>query len=127
MHNVLLVALGGAAGSAARYLVTSLAALAGAAPRFPLGTLVVNAAGCLAVGAFMGAAQSRDWLHGPARPLVVTGFLGGFTTFSAFGWETWALVQQRAAGAAALNAALQLALGLLAVWAGLRLGAAIPR
>ncbi len=124
IRGVLLVALGGALGSVARYAVSTLAASAGAA-RFPLGTLLVNVAGCLAIGAFLGAAQSREWLLGPARLFVVVGLLGGFTTYSAFGWETYALARERGAGPAALNVALQLALGLGAVWAGARAAAAL--
>src|SRR5690349_21786803 len=121
MRDVMLVAAGGAVGSAARYLVTLLL---GAAPgRPPLGTLVVNVVGCLCIGLFMGAAGPRGWL-GPARLLVVTGVLGGFTTFSAFGWETYALAADRAHAAALHNVLLQVVLGLAAVWLGARLAAA---
>lgn len=127
LRDVLLVALGGAVGSVARYAVSGLASATPAGARFPLGTLLVNVVGCLAIGAFMGAAQSREWLLGPARLLVVTGLLGGFTTYSAFGWETYVLALLRAPAAAALNVLLQLALGLAAVWAGARLVAALAR
>jgi CrcB protein len=81
----------------------------------------VNVVGCLAIGAFMGAAQSRDWLLGPARLLVVTGFLGGFTTFSTFGLETWELVEDGLVGFAAANAAASVGVGIAAVVAGVQL------
>lgn len=124
LSGVLLVALGGAVGSVARFGLSSLVGTTAAGARFPLGTLVVNVLGCAAIGAFMGSAYSRDWLLGPARLFVVTGLLGGFTTFSAFGWETYALAEGRSPGGAALNVLLQLALGIGAVWLGARLAVA---
>ena len=81
MTSVTLIALGGAAGSVLRYLTSVLAIeLLGAA--FPWGTLAVNALGSLVIGALAGAD-----VEGQARLLLVTGFLGGFTTFSAFSLE----------------------------------------
>ena len=81
MTSLALVAIGGAAGSVLRYL-TSVLALAWLGPAFPWGTLAVNAIGSLVIGAMAGAD-----LEGQARLLLVTGFLGGFTTFSAFSLE----------------------------------------
>lgn len=81
MSSLALVAIGGAAGSVLRYL-TSVLALAWLGPAFPWGTLAVNAAGSLVIGAMAGAD-----VEGQARLLLVTGFLGGFTTFSAFSLE----------------------------------------
>jgi len=79
--SVTLVALGGAAGSALRYL-TSVLALEWLGAAFPWGTLAVNAIGSFAIGALAGAD-----VEGGARLLLVTGLLGGFTTFSAFSLE----------------------------------------
>jgi CrcB protein len=103
--SLLLVALGGAAGSVLRHLVSLLAA-SQLGTGFPWGTLAVNIAGSAAIGAAAGAGVS-----GEARLLLVTGFLGGFTTFSAFSLETAALYG-RAPWLAALYVALSLALGL---------------
>ena len=105
--GLLLVALGGAAGSVLRYLVSVLAvSVLGAA--FPWGTLAVNILGSAAIG--VAAATGLD---GPARLLVVTGFLGGFTTFSAFSLETGVLLE-RSAALAVLYVAASVALGLAA-------------
>jgi CrcB protein len=81
LTSLTLVAAGGAAGSVLRYLA-SIWALAWLGPAFPWGTLAVNAIGSLVIGAMAGAE-----VEGQARLLLVTGFLGGFTTFSAFSLE----------------------------------------
>lgn len=105
--GLLMVALGGAAGSVARYLV-SVGALALLGPAFPWGTLAVNILGSAAIGV-----AAASGLEGQARLLLVTGFLGGFTTFSAFSLETGALFE-RSAPLAALYVVASVALGLAA-------------
>lgn len=111
-----LVGAGGAAGSVARYFVSL-----GAAPisaRFPAGTLVVNGVGCLLAGVMLFFVTKMDAPSAPVRLLVATGFLGGLTTFSAFGSETVRLMQLGDYRRAAMNIAANLVLGLLAVLAG---------
>jgi CrcB protein len=103
---LLYVAAGGAAGSVLRYLV-ALALLGGG---FPWATLAVNVAGSAAIGIAAGIG-----LAGEARLLVVTGFLGGFTTFSAFSLETVALAE-RSLALAVMYVAASLTLGLTAFW-----------
>jgi fluoride exporter len=115
--RLLLVGVGGAVGSMARHGV-SLGALALAGPRFPVGTLIVNAAGCLAAGVLLGAFGQPGSLSERGRLLLMTGVLGGFTTFSAFAAETLLLVQEHSPGRAVLNAALNLAMSLGAAWVG---------
>ena len=88
LSGVLLVALGGAVGSVARYLV-SVAAFAALGAGFPWGTLAVNIAGSAAIGVAAGMG-----IEGQQRLLLVTGVLGGFTTFSAFSLETGALFER---------------------------------
>ncbi|MGG5809771.1 fluoride efflux transporter FluC [Falsiroseomonas sp. CW058] len=105
--SFLFVALGGAAGSALRHLVSTLAA-AQFGTGFPWGTLAVNVAGSALIGVAGGLG-----LGGEARLLLVTGFLGGFTTFSAFSLETGALFE-RAPALALLYVAASVALGLAA-------------
>ncbi|WP_300125286.1 fluoride efflux transporter CrcB [Immundisolibacter sp.] len=118
---VAAVALGGALGSIARYLaVTGIAAALGRA--FPYGTLTVNVAGSFLMGVALTLLVQRGLLGEPWRAGLMSGVLGGFTTFSAFAGETLVLAQQRPA-AAALNVGLHLALCLAAVWAGARLAA----
>jgi CrcB protein len=117
MHPVLLVALGGAVGSVARYGVgVALARWLGLA--FPWGTLAVNVIGGLAMG-LLAARVAPD--NESARLLIGTGLLGGFTTFSAFSLETVRLMEQQP-GLAALYALASLVLSVGACWMGLELG-----
>jgi CrcB protein len=110
------VAVGGALGSMARYsVVNGLAAWLGRA--FPYGTLAVNVVGSFLMGVAISLLVQRGLLGEPWRAGLMTGVLGGFTTFSAFAGETLVLAQQRPA-AAALNIGLHLALCLAAVWIG---------
>lgn len=112
------IALGGAVGSVAR-------ALAGMALRssFPWATLLVNVTGSLLIGGLMarlGPAESES--AASLRHLLVTGFCGGFTTFSTFSWQTLEQMQKGQWGAAAANVLLSVSLCLLAVGLGFRLG-----
>ncbi len=104
MTGVVYVALGGAAGSVLRYLLS----LAIPAAAFPWPTLAVNLLGSAAIGVAAGLG-----LQGEARLLVVTGFLGGFTTFSAFSLET-ATLAERSPALAALYVLSSVGLGLAA-------------
>lgn len=117
MSELLAVAAGGALGAVSRHLLAQWTQ-ARAGVDFPLGTLVVNVAGCLFLGALVAALA-----HGPAsnerwRLLLGVGVLGSFTTFSTWSHETLALLEQGRWAAAALNVGAQLALGLAALVAG---------
>ncbi len=101
---LLLVAFGGAAGSVARYLV-AVWLLRFAGPGFPWGTLAVNLLGSALIGVAGGAAAAGAPLPDDARLLLVTGALGGFTTFSAFTLDAGALWERGPALAAAYVAA----------------------
>jgi fluoride exporter len=114
-----IVGAGGFVGSVLRYWVSGAVYSVAAAPRFPWGTLVVNVAGCFAIGLLGGLAESRGLLTASVRLFLLIGLLGGFTTFSTFGYETLALLREQALARAALNVGLQLTLGLTAAWAGL--------
>ncbi len=118
--NLLLVALGGASGAVTRAIV------AYALPsRFPWSTLIVNAAGSLAIGwllARLGASNTAQGLR--TQALLVTGFCGGFTTFSTFSWQTLDQMMKGQWLAAAINVILSVVLCLFAVWLGWRLGTA---
>jgi CrcB protein len=115
--NTLLVAAGGAIGAALRYLLGGLIA-SRLGPDFPWGTFVVNISGCLLIGAVLGLVE-RGALPPEARLFLAVGVLGGYTTFSTFGYETVSLLEGGEILAAALNAFGQLALGLVAVYLGL--------
>lgn len=117
MTNVLLIGLGGFCGAIARYGAGLLLHRTGAA--VPVATLAVNVVGCFAIGVLSELFEERaDERTQMARRLVVVGFLGSFTTFSAFGYETDNLLRQRGVGPAAMNVALNVVLGLGAVVAG---------
>lgn len=86
--------------------------------RFPLGTLLVNAAGCLCIGFLSTLADDRGALSASARLFLFIGVLGGFTTFSSFGYETLTLWRDGLAGRALLNVGANVVFGLGAVWIG---------
>ena len=119
MMNVMLVGAGGLIGSVLRYLIGAWVQSASGNSWIPYGTLTVNVAGCFLIGLIAGLAETRQFLGEGTRALVLFGLLGGFTTFSAFGYETIAMVREDHMAAAAANVVLQVALGLTAVWIGL--------
>lgn len=94
MRDALLVAGGGALGSVLRWLVSSWVARTVAPSRFPWGTLVVNLVGAFAIGALLTLAFEHELLPADGRLFLVTGVLGGFTTFSAFSWEALSLMRE---------------------------------
>ena len=124
MAKTFLVALGGMLGSVLRYWGTGLVhRLYGGT--FPLGTLTVNTLGCFAIGAVLSLLEDRQVLSPEARVFLAVGVLGGFTTFSAFGYETLELMRRGAPTFALANVASNVGLGLLAVWFGIRFGRAL--
>jgi CrcB protein len=115
--NLLYVAAGGAIGSCARVLLAA-AINRHAAPHTFAGTFVVNLIGCFAFGVVAAVADRRFPLSIPLRVFVLAGILGGFTTFSAFTYETLMLLREAHFIRAAANAVGQVVLGLIALWAG---------
>jgi fluoride exporter len=121
---LLLAAAGGAIGSAARYLVHA-GALRAWGPAFPWSTLIVNAVGCLAMGVLAEVISAR-FDHTPAlRAFLMTGILGGFTTFSAFALDFAGLIERKAHLVAALYAGASVGLSLLGVFVGMALARAL--
>jgi fluoride exporter len=116
----LVVGVGGATGSVVRYEVSRMSAAAWGTA-FPWGTLAVNVAGCALIGLYLALVGGRLPDRPLPRLLVVTGFLGGLTTFSAFAWETVALVRDDRPSVAALYVVVSVVAGLAAVLAGSRL------
>ena len=116
---MILVGLAGAAGAVARYAV-SLAAQKSLGDHFAYGTLLVNVLGCLALGFLLEMERGASWVTPPVRLLLGVGFLGAFTTFSTFGYETLRYMSVGASRLALVNVAANLGLGLVSVWLGWR-------
>jgi CrcB protein len=117
LGRTLIVGVGGFLGAALRYLLGAL--LYRLAPStFPYATMVVNVSGCFVIGLLAALAEQRLLLGPTSRLFWLVGVLGGYTTFSTFGWETFALAHEGSGTAALLNVAGQVLLGLAAVWLG---------
>lgn len=112
-----LVAVGGALGAMSRFALAEIVQRVGP-HAFPLGTFVVNLTGCFIFGLLAGLSEFRVPLSEDARAFLLVGLLGGFTTFSSFGYETFLLLRQGEGALAALNAAGQVLAGIAAVWLG---------
>ena len=118
------VAVGGALGSMARHAVSHAVGTRWIT-RFPTATVIVNVSGCFIIGVLAGLlAVERIRLPFYWREFVFVGLLGGFTTFSTFGLDTFLLSRTHSMGFASLNVAAQVLGGLLGVWLGYQVGAA---
>lgn len=120
MHHILLVAFGGALGSVCRYLV-GIGALRLMGPSFPWGTLTVNVAGSFAIGVLAELIVARFGASAELRLLLITGFLGGFTTFSAFALDAVTLFERGASLAATTYLVLSIGASIAAAIAGIGL------
>lgn len=129
MHvvNVLLVGIGGFAGSVLRYLLSGWVHDWTGREDFPVGTLAVNLIGCAVIGLLAELAESRGAFTPETRALVFIGVLGGFTTYSSFANETVNLYRDGATYLAWVNVIVHIVFGLGAVWAGRMLGHVIWR
>jgi fluoride exporter len=121
VQKYLFIAIGGALGSIARYWVgSSVAGRMGI--RFPYGTLIVNISACIIIGFSMTYLGRRAEFSPAWRFLIPVGFIGAYSTFSTYEWETLSTMRSGAFGIAALYAMGSLVLGLAAVWGGSVLG-----
>jgi CrcB protein len=121
--TLLAIAIAGALGCVARYLAAvGVQRLAGGT--FPVGTLAVNVSGCFAIGIAMAVFAARGELDSRLRMTITIGFLGGFTTYSAFAYETIDLIEQGRTAAAALYVGLTTVVATAAAAAGLAIGRA---
>ena len=113
-----MVGSGGFIGALARYSLSGLVHRQVPFATFPYGTMVVNLVGCCAIGVVVGLAESRQ-LFGPEfRMFALIGILGGFTTFSTFGYETFAMMRDAEFLRASTNVGVHVILGLALVWLG---------
>ncbi len=117
MIRYLLVLIGGGTGALARYVAAS-AIMTRFGGRFPLGTLVINVTGSFLIGFLMTILTERFNLDPNWRLLLVVGFLGGYTTFSSFEWETCTAVREGGLRTGMLNVVSSIMLGYVAVWLG---------
>lgn len=120
LRNLLFVAAGGAAGSALRYLISTV--IHKQYPHFyPYGTFSVNVLGCLLIGLLMGLIDSQKLINPQLQLLLTAGFCGSFTTFSTFAYEANLLVLQQKPVQSILYIALSVVVGMLLAYAGYRL------
>jgi CrcB protein len=117
MPTFIWVGLGGFLGAVARYLVAT-AVTRVLPPPFPWGTVAVNVVGSLLIGVVFAVAETRGIFNGQARFFLVTGILGGFTTFSALSMETYGLLRAGNWAVALGSVALQLVAGIAAAAIG---------
>jgi fluoride exporter len=111
------VALGGALGSVARFLLGAVLQQR-AGTTFPVGTLIVNISGALVLGFIMRFALATPGITPTARLFLTSGFCGGYTTFSTFSYETFVMLEENELGRAALYVALSVALALIGTYCG---------
>ena len=121
IKQVLIVALGGAVGSVARFKLGGFALHHTSGWNFPVSTFCVNVLGCFIIGGVAALVEHHDLLSPATRLFVFTGLLGGFTTFSAFGYESAFLVRRGMLNVAAGYVLLSVIGGLAAVFAGMKL------
>jgi CrcB protein len=119
--NALLVGSGGFVGAVLRYGMSGMVHRLIPLTIFPYGTVAVNVVGCLLVGAVAGLVESRQLFGPEARVFTLVGLLGGFTTFSTFGYETLLLVRGGDYLPATTNVGIHLVVGLASVWLGFAL------
>ena len=118
LMSVIQVAAGGALGAMARYLVT-LGAMRLVGPGFPWSTLVINVVGCFLIGVLVVVLTQKDGMR--LAPLLITGVLGGFTTFSAFSLDALTLWERGQPALAGIYVAASVGLSLAAIAAGMAL------
>lgn len=116
--NAALVGSGGFFGAMFRYGLSGLVQRSVPLTTFPYGTLAVNMLGCLLIGVVVGLVDSRQVFGPEVRLFVLIGLLGGFTTYSTFGYETFALLRDADYLRALANVTIHVVLGLALVWAG---------
>lgn len=118
MQNALLAGLGGFIGTLLRYLLNSGIYRFFDYPIFPYGVLIINLIGCFVIGLLSGLAETREIFTPEVRIFIFIGILGGFTTFSSFGYDTFNLLRDGQMLFATINVLVQVVGGLFLVWGG---------
>jgi CrcB protein len=117
MLRTLLIGIAGLAGTLLRYWLSGFVARR-YGETFPVGTMVVNVLGCFMAGAIFNLTEERFLVNPTLRTVILIGLLGGFTTFSSYGLQTFTLLRDGEFGLATLNILVSNTLGLFMVWAG---------
>ena len=125
MSKTILIGIAGLIGTLLRYWLSAIVARQ-SGETFPWGTLVVNVVGCLIAGAVFHLTEERAVFNPTLRTVILIGLLGGFTTFSSYGLQTFTLLKDGAFGLATLNLVVSNVLGVLMVWAGYGLAKTFP-
>lgn len=113
-----LIGLGGGIGAICRYLMVMICQRLANGWYFPIGTFIVNMSGCFIIGLLAGLAEYRGLFASEARLFLLVGLLGGYTTFSSFGYDTFQLLRDGQLWPAIANGCGQLIVGILCVWLG---------
>lgn len=117
MQKTILIGLAGLVGTVVRYWLSGVVARQ-YGETFPWGTMAVNLIGCFLAGAIFYLTEERFLISPTLRSVIMIGFLGGFTTFSSYGLQTFTLMRDGEFGLATLNIAASNVFGLLMVWTG---------
>jgi len=122
MRELIIVGTGSFFGGMSRFYLSGVVNRAFDPTKIPLGTIFVNFVGCFLIGILAGLFENNPSISNETKLFLTTGLLGGFTTFSAFGYETFALGKQGNYELALTNVALSLLVCLFSVWAGFKIG-----
>jgi CrcB protein len=120
LKELIIVGLGGGIGSILRYL-SSLLVNRHYSADYPWATFIVNIVGCLLIGLFIGLSARHGFFNKELKLLLITGFCGGYTTFSTFSSENWHLLESGSYFTLASYILLSVIIGVVAVWAGMLL------
>lgn len=118
MFKLLLIGTGGFIGSVMRYVAGGLIFRILRKPYFPYGTLIVNVFGCFLIGFISGLSENRQLFSTETRTFIFIGLLGGFTTFSTFGYEVFNFARDGQITSSLSNLFLHIILGVGSVWFG---------
>jgi len=118
--KTIAVLVGGALGTGCRYWLSTLVYSMIIEPSFPYANMIINVSGSLIIGVLAGLFEQRILVSPVLRAGLLTGVLGGYTTFSSFSFETYTLLRDGEVGLALLNSLGSVAMGLAAVWVGMR-------
>lgn len=118
MYKIILIGIGGFIGSSFRYLISGAVQKFSNQSFFPVGTLAVNLIGCILIGFLAGLSESRQLFSDIVRSFIFIGVLGGFTTFSTFGYESFSFLRDGQIISTLINVSIHVILGIIFVWLG---------